>query len=105
LALARRDQGLIQDALQHSDQALALSDQVDDPRAKAGLYLNLAQAYLGLGEPQRAEETMQRGLEIARRIGDDAMLTIFLGLHANLEPARGDLANAYELSALAPERA
>ena len=70
LGLAYADLGETRRAIEHYEQALAISREIGDRRGEGSSFGNLGNAYADLGETPRAIEHHEQALAISREIGD-----------------------------------
>jgi diguanylate cyclase (GGDEF)-like protein len=65
-----REQGEYQNALNHYQKALKITEAAGDRRASIGIMLDIGQASLKMGQPERAERLFSRSLQAATASGE-----------------------------------
>jgi len=98
-------QGDLEDALQHYELALKEYESIGHRSRLAKVLNNLGMLYIDLSQYERAYDTLERGLNICRSIGDlategiiHANRTELFIARGNLDAARISCDEAYELS-------
>jgi tetratricopeptide (TPR) repeat protein len=71
--------GQVEQAIEHSQQAIAIFHEIGDRRREGVTLGNLGIAYYEVGQVEQAAETFQQGLPLARETGDRHTEGVLLG--------------------------
>ena len=96
LGLAYSHLGQLEKAIDHYQQALAISMEIGDLRGEGNDLCNLGSAYSDLGQVEKAIEHYQQALTIFREIGDRKSEGVILGNLGNVYNDLGQVEEAME---------
>ena len=74
LAVLSCDSGELEKTLRYGEHGLKIALESDSLEAALSLYSNLWSWYWWTGDPRKAFETVQKGLELAKRVGNSNLL-------------------------------
>jgi len=93
--------GHLAEGIAHAHEAMAIGDQIDEPRLVASTGLTIAQLELGRGELDAAEENLERTQRAFEAAGDESGVGHAHNLRGEILRAQGDLpaaAAAFEVA-------